>query len=115
MQGCRKSMEDAHIAQTDVQPQQRQQGKDEAGGGDGDNSNPEHAQVFAVFDGHGMRSISMLWIIFGHTLAVQLSVGYVNPAALLPPTGMMSSPLEILSFWQDMLWILSFLFVDFWS
>ncbi len=42
---------------------------------------------------NGMRSISMLWIIFGHTLAVQSSVGYVNPAALLPPTGMMTSPL----------------------
>ena len=42
---------------------------------------------------NGMRSISMLWIIFGHTLAVQSSVGYVNPAALLPPTGMMTSTL----------------------
>jgi len=42
---------------------------------------------------NGMRSLSMLWIIFGHTLAVQASVGYVNPAALLPPTGMMASPL----------------------
>ena len=51
-------MEDAHIAQTDVQPQQRQQGKDEAGGGDGDNSNPEHAQVFAVFDGHGGAEVA---------------------------------------------------------
>ena len=42
---------------------------------------------------NGMKSISMLWIIFGHTLAVQSSVGYVNPAALLPPTGMMTSTL----------------------
>ena len=50
-------MEDAHIAQTDVQPPQ-QQGKDEAGGGDGDNSNPEHAQVFAVFDGHGGAEVA---------------------------------------------------------
>lgn len=40
---------------------------------------------------NGMRSISMLWIIFGHTMAVQSSIGYVNPAAVLPPTGMMSS------------------------
>jgi len=40
---------------------------------------------------NGMRSISMLWIIFGHTLAVQSSIGYQNPAALLPPTGMLSS------------------------
>ncbi len=42
---------------------------------------------------NGMRSISMLWIIFGHTMAVQSSIGYVNPAAVLPPTGMMSSTL----------------------
>ena len=35
----------------------------------------------------------MLWIIFGHTMAVQSSVGYVNPAAVLPPTGMMTSAL----------------------
>jgi hypothetical protein len=42
---------------------------------------------------NAMRSISMMWIIVGHTLAVQSSVGYVNPAALLPPTGMMTSPL----------------------
>ncbi len=40
---------------------------------------------------NGMRSISMLWIILGHTLAVQSSVGYVNPAAILPPSGMMTS------------------------
>lgn len=40
---------------------------------------------------NGMRSLSMLWIIFGHTLAVQSSIGYQNPAAVLPPTGMMSS------------------------
>ena len=42
---------------------------------------------------NGMRSISMLWIILGHTLAVQSSVGYINPAAVLPPTGVMTSPL----------------------
>lgn len=40
---------------------------------------------------NGMRSLSMLWIIFGHTLAVQSSIGYQNPAAVLPPTGMMTS------------------------
>jgi len=42
---------------------------------------------------NGMRSISMLWIIFGHTLAVQSSIGYNNPAAMLPPTGMLASTL----------------------
>ena len=45
---------------------------------------------------NGMRSISMLWIIFGHTLAVQSSIGYQNPAAVLPPTGMVSSTLGTL-------------------
>ena len=45
---------------------------------------------------NGMRSISMLWIIFGHTLAVQSSIGYQNPAAVLPPTGMISSTLGTL-------------------
>lgn len=40
---------------------------------------------------NGMRSISMLWIILGHTMAVMSSIGYDNPAAVLPPTGMMSS------------------------
>ena len=45
---------------------------------------------------NGMRSISMLWIIFGHTMAVQSSIGYVNPGAVLPPTGMMSSSLGAL-------------------
>ena len=35
----------------------------------------------------------MLWIIFGHTLAAQSSIGYNNPAAMLPPTGMMASTL----------------------
>lgn len=42
---------------------------------------------------NGMRSISMLWIILGHTMAVMSSIGYNNPAAVLPPTGMMSSTL----------------------
>ena len=45
---------------------------------------------------NGMRSISMIWIIFGHTLAVQSSIGYQNPAAVLPPTGMVSSALGTL-------------------
>ena len=40
---------------------------------------------------NGMRSISMLWIILGHTMAVMSSIGYDNPAAVLPPTGMMAS------------------------
>lgn len=40
---------------------------------------------------HGLRSISMLWIILGHTLVVQASVGYQNPAAVLPPNGMIAA------------------------
>ena len=43
----------------------------------------------------GMRSLSMLWIIVGHTFAVSSSIGYQNPAAFLPPTGMMTSFLGI--------------------
>ncbi len=45
MQGWRKSMEDAHIVQTDVKPPP--------------NSGSQHdAQVFAVFDGHGGAEVS---------------------------------------------------------
>jgi len=40
---------------------------------------------------NGMRSISMIWIILGHTIVVQSSVGYQNPSAVLPPTGMIAS------------------------
>ena len=45
---------------------------------------------------NGLRSISMLWIILGHTAVVQSSLGYTNPAAFLPPTGMLSSPLGMI-------------------
>ena len=44
MQGWRKSMEDAHVAQTDVRPPPTR--KPPPDGGD-------PARVFAVFDGHG--------------------------------------------------------------
>jgi len=37
----------------------------------------------------GLRVISMLWVILGHTLAIMASVGFVNPWALLPPGGML--------------------------
>ncbi len=74
MQGWRKSMEDAHIAQTDVQPPDYCQGKDKGKAGENSssstddnnnnindsssNSNPEYAQVFAVFDGHGGAEVA---------------------------------------------------------
>ncbi len=58
MQGWRKSMEDAHIVQTDVTlPHRPYQRKGGGGGGGGSNEGSgeitDHAQVFAVFDGHG--------------------------------------------------------------
>mmetsp|Transcript_14604 Transcript_14604/g.22116 ORF Transcript_14604/g.22116 Transcript_14604/m.22116 type:complete len:507 (+) Transcript_14604:132-1652(+) len=60
MQGWRKSMEDAHIAQTDVRPPQHQARGNTAGGAENDsnNNNPEYAQVFAVFDGHGGAEVA---------------------------------------------------------
>jgi len=39
----------------------------------------------------GLRSISMLWIILGHTLSIQASIGYTNPSNFFPPNGMISS------------------------
>jgi serine/threonine protein phosphatase PrpC len=51
MQGWRKTMEDAHIVQTDVpSPQQI--------GGKGDSSSGSPAQMFAVFDGHGGAEVA---------------------------------------------------------
>jgi peptidoglycan/LPS O-acetylase OafA/YrhL len=35
----------------------------------------------------GLRAISILWIILGHTLTVSTSIGLLNPAAVLPPEG----------------------------
>ncbi len=56
MQGWRKSMEDAHIVQTDVESP-RSSGisgpSSSKGVDDGDN-----AQVFAVFDGHGGAEVA---------------------------------------------------------
>jgi protein phosphatase 2C family protein 2/3 len=48
MQGWRKSMEDAHIVQTDVTLPHLPYQQKGAGG-----EIKDHAQVFAVFDGHG--------------------------------------------------------------
>lgn len=42
---------------------------------------------FAVLD--GFRSISILWIVLGHTMALSCSIGLMNPAAILPPEGFM--------------------------
>eukprot|EP00611_Tribonema_gayanum_P001511 TRINITY_DN1110_c1_g1_i3.p1 TRINITY_DN1110_c1_g1~~TRINITY_DN1110_c1_g1_i3.p1 ORF type:complete len:735 (-),score=254.96 TRINITY_DN1110_c1_g1_i3:579-2783(-) len=44
----------------------------------------------SVFD--GLKVISMLWIVLGHLMAVQASVGYVNPEVFMPPNGMVSKP-----------------------
>ena len=44
---------------------------------------PRRDSSYACFD--GLRAISMLWIILGHSIAVQASVGYLNPATVLPP------------------------------
>lgn len=35
---------------------------------------------------HGMRVLSVTWIILGQTFAVQASLGYLNPAEVFPPT-----------------------------
>ncbi|CAN0072229.1 unnamed protein product, partial [Discosporangium mesarthrocarpum] len=42
----------------------------------------------SVFD--GIRVISILWVVLGHTLAVQASIGYINPEAVMPPNGLVS-------------------------
>ena len=72
MQGWRKSMEDAHVARTDV-PLPKMPGIRDGGGGagggsieknhdEGDDttmtSPPTHAKVFAVFDGHGGAEVA---------------------------------------------------------
>ena len=64
MQGWRKSMEDAHVARTDVPLPQRGAGDGgggrggEAVGGDQAVAPPTHAKVFAVFDGHGGAEVA---------------------------------------------------------
>jgi len=40
---------------------------------------------------NGLRSISMLWIILAHTMVCHSNIGYTNPAAVFPPTGVMAS------------------------
>ena len=55
MQGWRKSMEDAHVARTDV-PLPHRAAID--GGVCGGEPPPKHAKVFAVFDGHGGAEVA---------------------------------------------------------
>eukprot|EP00903_Cladosiphon_okamuranus_P009857 g9367.t1 len=43
----------------------------------------------SVFD--GLRVLSMLWVVLGHTLAVQSSIGYINPETVMPPGGLLAS------------------------
>ncbi|GAB5371884.1 hypothetical protein AAMO2058_001618400 [Amorphochlora amoebiformis] len=40
---------------------------------------------FRVLD--GIRALSMAWVILGHELAFEASIGYINSYAALPPTG----------------------------
>jgi len=40
---------------------------------------------FEVLD--GLRAISIMWIILGHTIAMFSSIGLMNPASVLPPSG----------------------------
>ena len=66
MQGWRKSMEDAHVARTDVPLPRRDDGGGDGGGGRGGMAMggeeavapPTHAKVFAVFDGHGGAEVA---------------------------------------------------------
>lgn len=67
MQGWRKSMEDAHIAQTDVPLPQaggansasnENQDQGEGEGNPESESSTDHAKVFAVFDGHGGAEVA---------------------------------------------------------
>jgi len=51
-------------------------------------SSRKHSEIenrFAMLD--GLKALSILWIILAHTLAVSLSLGMLNPAAVLPPEG----------------------------
>eukprot|EP01041_Mallomonas_annulata_P001122 gene1122-2182_t len=43
---------------------------------------------FAILD--GLKTISILWIMLSHTLAVSSSIGILNPAAVLPPEGFLT-------------------------
>ena len=57
---------------------------------DRDKSHPlQKEERFAFLD--GFRAISMIWIIFGHTLTASTLNGIMNPAVLLPPTGMLTT------------------------
>eukprot|EP00752_Nemacystus_decipiens_P006535 g5886.t1 len=47
------------------------------------------ANELSVFD--GLRVLSMLWVVLGHTLAVQASIGYINPETVMPPGGLLAS------------------------
>ena len=61
MQGWRKSMEDAHVARTDVTLPAGSGGtteNDDDGGGDIGDAALTKAQVFAVFDGHGGAEVA---------------------------------------------------------
>ena len=40
---------------------------------------------------NGLRSISMLWIIFAHTLSSQSTMGFTNPGSFFPPNGVIST------------------------
>ncbi len=60
MQGWRKSMEDAHVARTDVPLPccSSGPGNDDDGGGGGGEGTISNAKVFAVFDGHGGAEVA---------------------------------------------------------
>lgn len=43
----------------------------------------------SIFD--GLKAVSMLWIMFGHSVAILSSLGLYNPADVLPPSGFMKN------------------------